>query len=161
MNAQYGKIIEDLYRQMYGLLFEYARSSLSNDSLAEEAVQDTFFIACQKPEAICSSPNPKGWLVNTLKYVISNTVRNRATANRVLKDYLTFQLSEISASDDLEGLETLYGDIAESDAFKLLKEMTVDGLSHLEMARRRGISVDACRKRVQRAKEYLRKKLEK
>lgn len=40
--------IEKLYLQMYTRLFAYARSSLPNDALAEEAVQETFVIACQK-----------------------------------------------------------------------------------------------------------------
>lgn len=159
MNERYRKEIDDLYLQMYHLLFEYARSSLSNDSLAEEAVQDTFCIACQKPEALCESQNPKGWLVNALKYVIANTERSRTIANRILRDYFASQLNEISASDDLHGVEILYGDIAESDEFQLLKEMALDGRSHLEMAQKRGISVMACRKRMQRAKEFLREKI--
>ena len=158
MNERYRKEIENLYLEMYCLLFEYARGTLSNDSLAEEAVQDTFRIACQKPEALCDSPNPKGWLVKTLKYVISNTLRNRAAASRILQDYFSSQLNEISASDDLEKIEILYGDISKSDEFLLLKEMSLDGMSHLEMARKRGIRVEACRKRIQRAKEFLRKK---
>lgn len=160
MNERYRQEIDDLYRQMYQLLFEYARSSLSNDSLAEEAVQDTFRIACQKPEALCDSPNPKGWLVNTLKYVISNTQRSRATSARILQDYFSSQLHELTTSGGLEKMEILYGDIAKSDEFQLLKEITLDGLSHLEMAQKRGITVEACRKRVQRAKENLRKKID-
>ena len=47
MKARYSKEIDRLYLQMYPMLFEYARSSLSNDALAEEAVQDAFTIACQ------------------------------------------------------------------------------------------------------------------
>jgi len=80
MNAWYSKEIDRLYLQMYPMLFEYARSSLSSDALAEEAVQDTFIIACQKPEALCESPNPEGWLVNTLKNVLSNTKRSQNIA---------------------------------------------------------------------------------
>lgn len=159
MNARYSIEIERLYLQMYKMLFEYARSSLSNDALAEEAVQETFRIACQKPEALCTSQKPEGWLVNTLKNVISNMERSRATANRILKDYFTLQKDKIAASDDRAGIEILYEDIAELDEFKLLKEMAIDGRSHLEMAQSRGISVEACRKRVQRAKEVLRHKI--
>lgn len=79
--------IDKLYLQMYARLFEYARSSLANDALAEEAVQDTFAIACQRPEALLNSPNPPGWLVITLKNVISNTLRRQQTAQRVLSGY--------------------------------------------------------------------------
>ena len=53
----------------------------------------------------------------------------------------------------------MYGKVAQLEEFQLLKEMAVDGLSHLEMAQKRGISVDACKKRVQRAKKFLQKKI--
>lgn len=161
MDARYSTEIERLYLQMYSLLFEYARSSLSNDSLAEEAVQETFSIACQKPESLCTSQNPKGWLVNTLKNVICNMQRSRSTAKRILTEYFATRINEVSISNDRIGIEILYDDVAELDEFKLLKEMAVDGKSHLEMAQARGISVTACRKRVQRAKEMLRKKMQK
>ncbi len=158
MNARYSKEIDRLYLQMYSMLFEYARSSLSNDALAEEAVQDTFTIACQKPEALCGSPNPEGWLVNTLKNVLSNTIRSQNIAKRILMDYFASHANDISVSSDRVSLEVLYNDIADLEEFKLLKEMALDGRSYLEMAEARGISVGACRKRVERAKKVLQKK---
>lgn len=161
MDEQYRKQIENLYRKMYCLLFEYARSALSNDSLAEEAVQETFRIACQKHESLWESPNPEGWLVITLKNVICNTVHSRATAAHLLKDYFTLHPNGTSASEDPAEIDVLYGNIADTEELKLLKEMALDGKSYLEMATARGISVEACRKRMQRAKEFLRKKLAK
>lgn len=159
MDPIYRETIEDLYLKLYPLLFEYARSSLFNDSLAEEAVQETFRIACQKPESLCESPNPSGWLVNTLKFVILNTERNLAVANRILQEYITQQTKVHAGAEDPENLELLYGDLAELEEFQLLKEMAVDGFSHLQMAKKRNISVEACRKRVQRAKEILQNKI--
>ncbi len=159
MNARYSKEIDRLYVQMYPMLFEYARSSLSNDALAEEAVQDTFIIACQKAEFLCSSPKPEGWLVNTLKYVLSNTIRSQNIAKRILQDYFASIANDASASIDRVGLELLYDDVADLEEFKLLKEMALDGRSCLEMAEQRGISVTACRKRIERANKVLRKKI--
>lgn len=159
MQARYSREIERLYLQMYDMLFEYARSSLSNDSLAEEAVQDTFQIACQKSEALCTSPNPEGWLFNTLKNVISNTARHQNIAKRILTDYFASNVKDISVANDNVGLELLYDDIADLEEFKLLKEMAIDGMSYLEMAEKRGINIAACRKRMQRAKKLLRKKI--
>ena len=127
--------------------------------MAEEAVQETFRIACQKPESLQESPNPKGWLVNTLKYTIRNIKHNQATAQRILTQYLESHIKEDSFSEDTISLATLYSDIANTDDFKLLKEFAVDGRSHLEMANARGITVSACKKRVQRAKESLRIKM--
>ena len=41
--------IEALYRSMFDSLYYYALNALEDRSLAEEAVQDTFRIACAKP----------------------------------------------------------------------------------------------------------------
>lgn len=159
MNSQYNAEIEQLYLRMYDRLFVYARSTLRNDSLAEEAVQETFRIACQKPEDLLNSPRPEGWLINTLKNVMSNMIRSRAIANRILSEYIAAQTPEYLESVDGIRFEILYENISEMEEFQLIKEMAVDGLSHLEMAEKRGISVAACKKRVQRAKETLRKKI--
>ena len=109
MKARYQKEIDRLYLKMYPMLFEYARSSLSNDSLAEEAVQDTFIIACQKPEALCDSPNPEGWLVKTLKNVLSNTIRKQTIAKRIFLDYCASNKNDFSYSEDTVDLNILYG----------------------------------------------------
>lgn len=160
MDAAYKNEIERLYLLMYDQLFVYARCSLRNDSLAEEAVQETFRIACMKPEALCSSQNPKGWLVNTLKNTLSNMARSRATASRILTEYISSQINEITVSEDSVCFELMYENIAEMEEFKLIKEMAIEGKSQLEMAQARGISLDACKKRVERAKKTLRKKIE-
>lgn len=159
MTAEQKKIIEKLYQEMYDRLMIYARVNLDSESLAEEAVQETFHIACQKPESVCSSVNPQGWLVNTLKNTIRNMKRNRATAKRILETYLMTQLRECSITEDNIDLNVLYGNVADTEAFKLLAEMAIEGRSHEEMARHRGITVSACKKRVQRARETLQKKL--
>ncbi len=161
MDPEYRNRIEDLYLQMYEKLFWYAKSSLSSDALAEEAVQDAFAIACAKVEECLSSPNPQGWLVNTLKYVISNELRNRELARKILSDYCRVNIDALTVSQDRPRLELLYGQLTEREEFILVKEMAVDGLSYLEMAKARNISQDACRKRVQRAREFLQKFIEK
>ena len=145
--------------EMFGKLMAYACSVLCNEALAEEAVQETFRIACQKPEQLCESANPQGWLVQTLKYTICNIKSSQATAKRVVEKYLTTQFQDLSFSEDRPDLNVLYENVADTEEFKLLAEMAIEGKSHLEMANSRGISVSACKKRVQRAKETLRKKI--
>ena len=159
MKARYRLEIERLYLQLYPLLFEYARSSLSSDSLAEEAVQDTFRIACQKPEAMINSPNPEGWIMNTLKNVLKNTIRNQNISRRILLDYFASNINDITVTNDRVGLEILYEDVADLEEFKMVKAMALEGKSYLEMSQEFGISMAACRKRMQRARETLRKKI--
>lgn len=160
MNAEQNRMIEELYLEMFEKMKVYACCSLDNEALAEEAVQETFRVACQKPEQLCESGNPRGWLLQTLKHRILKIQTNRETAKKLVKRYLRMHLKELSASEDELDLRILYEDMAETEAFKLLVEMALEGRSHLEMANSRGISVGACKKRVQRARETLRKIIE-
>ena len=159
MTSEQKKQIEELYLQMFETLMVYSRISFDSISLAEEAVQETFRIACQKPESVCNSANPQGWLVNTLKNTIRNMNSNRATAKRIVETYFMTQFKEISFTEDQINLNILYENVADMEEFKLLCEMVIQGKSHAEMAKARNISISACKKRVQRAKETLQRKI--
>ncbi len=158
MTSDQHKRIEVFYLEMYDQLFLYAQNALKNESLAEEAIQETFRIVCTKHEDLLSSPNSKGWIINTLKYTMQNMRRNRDRTNALLNQYLATYTSD-AFSEDRIPLEVTYENVAHSEEFRLIKEMAVEGKSHLEMAQSRGISVAACKKRVQRAKEFLRRKI--
>ena len=158
MTSDQRKSVEEFYLEMFDLLLIYAQNALGNESLAEEAIQETFRIVCMKPEDLLSSPNPKGWIINTLKYTIQNMKRSRDKANVLLTQYLAAH-SSVAFSEDRISLEVAYENVAQSEEFQLIREMAVEGKSHLEMAQARGISVAACKKRVQRAKEFLRRKI--
>lgn len=159
MNTEQRQKIEALYLEMFDALKMIARSKLLSDALAEEAVQETFRIACQKPEALCSSPNPQGWLTLTLKNTVCNIHRARSNAQKLVQLYMVSQMKDVSLSEDRINLSILYEDVTDSEEFKLLAELALEGKSHKEIAVARGITVEACKKRVQRAKEKLRKKL--
>lgn len=158
MTSAQSKFIEKLYLEMFDMLMAYARASLENEALAEEAVQETFRIACLKPDDLMACPNPKGWIINTLKYTIQNSKRSRDKAVILLTEYMASH-NEDAFSEDRLSLDVTYGNIAQTDEFQLIKELALEGRSHLEMAQKRGISVAACKKRVQRAKEFLKKRI--
>ncbi len=159
MNTEQSEQIKKLYYEMYDKLIVYARSSLDSEALAEEAVPETFLIACQKPEKLCSSVNPQGWLVLTLRNVIRNMKSNRLNAKRIMETYLAAQFKELPIWEDRIDLRVQYENVADLEEFKLLSEMAIEGRSHQEMAQARGITISACKKRVQRAKEILQKKI--
>ena len=54
LNQEEEEYIERLYREMYTRLCIYAMSALGSKALAEEVVQDTFRIACIKPDGLMS-----------------------------------------------------------------------------------------------------------
>ena len=152
--------IEKYYQEMFYPLSAYAKSALSDGSLSEEAVQDTFRIACAKADEFLSSPNPKGWLLNTLKNVIHNTVRSRAYLNSIVVSSLDVDETIVSGDEDAPNLDFMYSDLTDNEDYKLLKRVALDKYSMLEAARELGISVEACKKRVQRAKKKLKKHFE-
>ncbi len=155
--------ISVLYRQMHDFLYFKALSSLQNHGLAEEAVQETFMIACQKPEQLLTSKNPQGWLVETLKNVIRNQARAKARLSRYILENdenraLVFG-EESSTFDDYTSIE--YSDIVSPIDFKMLRMYVFDRCSMLEISQKFGLSLDATRKRIQRARAKLKANEEK
>lgn len=151
--------ITKLYQEMYAPMIAYASSVLGDRSLAEEAVQDTFCIFCTKANATLRHENPQGWLVRTLQNVMRNMQRHRATMNRlIMKSLQAENLEELLVYDE-EDVDLLYGDLAARADFQLLKRIVLDGCTMLEAAEECGITVEACKKRIQRLRAYLKKKL--
>lgn len=153
-------LIEQLYREMYHQLFTYARSALNDSSFAEEAVQDTFRIACAKIEEIQGSLNPKGWLLNALKNVIRNMRRSQI---QIAKLAMAAMMNATSAPQESpeDTVEVMYSDLIPQEDYLLLKRVALERLTMLELSQELGISIEACKKRVQRAKNKMKKQLEK
>ena len=161
LNQEEEKFIEQLYREMYTRLYFYAKNAQGNKMLAEEAVQDTFRIACIKPESLMSSKNPRGWLINTLKNVMRNRQRTEARLNNLLLAAMSAYEPQAKATVDTVEFHAAYSDVLGEDDFQLLINIVIRRYSMLEAAEELGISVEACKKRVQRAKKRLQKIIEK
>ncbi len=84
LSTDQSQFINSLYTELYLKLFRYAVNALKSSHLAEEAVQETFCIACIKAKDCMQSPNPEGWIVLTLKNVIRNTIKSRYRLNHLL-----------------------------------------------------------------------------
>lgn len=142
----------------YSKLLGIAFGALHNQYKAEEAVQQVFLIASKKPDALINSPNPVGWLVNTLKNVIANMRRSDFADERLLARAAA--LHENTAQeidiDDLLTIETLWPDIIKTPEFQFLKLFIYDGLSDSEVAEMYGITYLACRLRKSRYRKRLR-----
>ena len=87
-----------------------------------------------------------------VKASIDGTLDPESTYYDYMEDVL--QESREDANVDL-----LYGDLLPEEDFRLLKRIVLERYSYLEAAKELGISLEACRKRVQRIKQRLREKL--
>lgn len=161
MKPEENELIDRLYLEMYDSLVGYAKSYLNDEHRAEELTQEVFVSALRKPEALLSSPNPRGWLYKALVNMLKNNYRTTATRMKLVADYLSVNGREIAVSVDQPDLLLQYGELAQTEEFKLLYDMAVLGKSQQELAAERNITLVNCKKRVERAKKFLRRKLSK
>ena len=147
--------IRQLYQTEYRKLFAIAYARLHDAGRANDAVQQTFTVACQRPEALLGGPRPDQWLLSALLRVVHEIIRDAAKRNGPSPE----QLAEQGAPPEELPLEVLYGTLADTEAFQLVKAVSVDGQTYESLAEELGISVNACRIRVMRAKRFLQESL--
>lgn len=156
--------IKELYLEMFQMLFHYAKNALGDASFSEEAVQDTFRIACANPDSCLNCPNPKGWLLETLKNVIRNMRRSferRQKLSEKLISIAEHQSEESSdPSDDIAILKEICITALGKDEFHLFWRVTMDQITMAEAAAEFGIHTEACKKRIQRSRVKLQKYIE-
>lgn len=161
MTAEQNQFLTERYHEKRKFLLEYAESSLHNYALSEEAVQQTFEIACRKIDDFCSSPNPDGWLTKTLSLVIRNMEKRQRSERRVIAITDEYRPDLVAAPEVPLPLRVTYGSLVDTPQFRLVYEAEVLGRTYKEIAKDLGISETTCKKRAERAREWLRGKLKK
>ncbi|MGM9603163.1 MAG: RNA polymerase sigma factor [Faecousia sp.] len=150
------RFIEELFRSEHKDMFEFAYHTLGDENLADVAVQDTFLIALKKPNSLCNSPNPVGWLYNTIKNVILHIERDR---NYLYKKNISLHEDTTDLASYMDTYSEVCLEVGRSDEWKLLTQFYIEGYSIRELAEKYGISEEACKSRLKRARMKLRKKL--
>ena len=146
--------VEAVYHTEHAGLLRYARRMNLNENLAEEAVQETFVIFMRNYEKWKSRELGAGWLYGVLKNV----------AMHILRDENEVKLRCISLEDIVcePGAEEPGYHFAQHPPddpdLQLLKRFYVDGIHLRELAAEYGISVAACKMRLKRARERIRKR---
>lgn len=159
MSRKERNYVENLYEQMYPHLLRYAMASIRDRVQAEDAVQEVFIIACSKIEDVMDSPNEKGWLVNTLKYVIRDHHRMEAKCRNLVEKLISMEADKPEYTEPQILFFQHNKDVSED--LRLLQQLYIGGLTMKEIASAEGITVEACKKRVQRARKRLRNALDK
>ena len=159
MTAEQDIFFTTIYLDRRKPLLEYAESNLHNHALAEEAVQQAFEIACKKIEDFQSSPNPEGWIFNAVYFVVCNVLSRQRTERRVIAPVDEYRPDLVAAPADPLPLRVHFGDLVDLPQFRIVYEMEIVGRTLAEIAIDQGISETACKKRAERARKYLQKKL--
>ena len=161
MTAEQDRFLTAIYLDRRKSLLEFAESKLHNHALAEEAVQQAFEIACRKIEDFQSSPNPKGWIFNAVRFVVWNLLSRQRTERRVIAPVDEYRPDLVAAPADPLPLRVHFGELVDTPQFQIIYEMDFYGRTLAEIAKDLGISEAACKKRAERARKHLQKKLRK
>ena len=158
MERKHSEYIEKLYVSSYDMLFTYAMALLGSETAAEEAVQESFRIACMKPKELIGSDNPRGWLVKTMRYTVQNMkrthVRRREDTGLELHERVRCLVGEGEVN---EYAEIEFSDLVTDEEYSMLKWQTLFKIPVRDIAAAMGITEEACKKRLQRTKMRMRK----
>lgn len=153
--------VEDLYIQCFQSMFIFARKLTSSASMAEEAVQCTFAVACERLEKVRESDNPPGYLVAILRNIVKNMNRARSRLNGTMVNLMSLEgFADTQAIDHVIDPEIFFNDLMTHEEFEMLKRVALDGYTIGQTAEEFGISLEACKKRIQRLKERIKKALQ-
>ena len=146
-------MIAQLFNDNYKEMVKVSYNKLRNMQVAEDTVQDTFRIAQEWKEELLLMDYSREWLYKVLQNRISQEFRARknfAEAFSKFKNELIVKLQtkKRQLPDSISNLT--------KDEFNLLKMVFSDGYSIKMVANELGISKEACRKRIQRAKDKVR-----
>lgn len=151
LSPEEAAILEQYYRSMYKRMYSFAVNYLRDHGLAEVAVQEAFCVASRKFSELQSSPNPKGWLYEALKYTMRQVKRDR---QRCLERWVPLEMADEKPVEDEPGCGL---DFKGNADLKLLRHFCVEGYSLSEIAKEQSCSVPAMKMKILRAKRRLRK----
>ena len=159
MTAEQDQFFTKIYKERRKPLLMYAESALGNHSMAEDAVQLAFEIGWRKIEDFQNCPKPEGWIFKSLEFVISNMKSRLRTERRVIAIVDEYRTDLVAAPADPLPLRVHFGDLVDTPQFQIIYEMEFNGRTLAEIAKDLGISENACKKRAERARKDLQKKL--
>lgn len=155
--------MNQFYLNTYMTLSVYAVNKLSNREAAEDAVQEAFRIGCTRIDDLMTSPNPEGWIMNTLKNVIRSAWRNQSRRQGAVVSLELLEEKDVPLpadnarpQEDLE-MEMVYVQLLGEEDYRLFKRVVIQGVPCQEAATEFSLSYAACVKRVQRSRKKLRK----
>ena len=162
LNSADQAFIQELYYSNSKLLSICAQRMGFRAEVAEDYVQEVFLIAMKRIDVIKSCKNPQAYLIKVLRNVVGYNLRCAQYATRMIKK-LQDQRSNVQVNgvyqEELD-LETLYHGSINEEELRLLVRFYLEGWTSKEIAADMGINFEACKKRILRAREHLRRFLE-
>jgi RNA polymerase sigma-70 factor (ECF subfamily) len=142
----------------------FARSRLSDDQLAADAVQESLLRVLKSGRELSRDENQLAWFYRVLRNVLTDLHRRRAAQSRALESFAAE--SRIGGNDDAEVEQTACAcfrallPTLRPEYALALQLSDLDGLPSNTVAERIGISRNNLKVRLHRARRQLRQRLE-
>lgn len=152
------ELVASLYRKHVKQLVEMARRNGCSRDYAEDVVQEVFQVALEKAEDLNASENQMGWLVLTMRNIIGTNYRAMKYAKRYIEDH---EILHPKAYEDQLDPDDLYSGLVSDEELSILIRFCLEATPIKEIADDLGINLEACKKRIQRAKIHFLKEYKK
>ena len=161
-NTPMEEVFDHYFQTYYTRLWRRAQSILARHAgrkdpdRAAEAVQETFLVAWKKPREFLGSPSPVGWLMNTLKFVLQNMLREDQRWNARLREFQAHL--DRDAVHPAPGADLEIEGLIPPEELDLLKRLYLHGETYEELCRELGLKKSTLAMRVKKSKEDVQKK---
>jgi len=158
LSAEENEFLKELIIGMSTDLLRIANSKLRSRDDSKDALQETFLAAYNNIDKLKRSNNPKGWLVNTLKFKVMHMQRAKFRYIKLLEKLeLENETNEMIFMDNYYNPD-LYTIITKDD-YNILRLTYEEGYTVQEVADKLGINYEACKKRIQAARYKLKEEI--
>nr|WP_062341714.1 RNA polymerase sigma factor [Herbidospora sakaeratensis] len=149
---------EEVYRETYGRITAYAARRCADPLDAADVVAETYTIAWRKVARLPPGPEALLWLYGIARRVAADHRRGEAKRRARMVE-LDADLAALYADPaDLTAIHQVFATLKDDDR-ELLGLLAWEGLSHEEIAAVLGISRNAVRIRLHRARRRFSEKL--
>jgi len=147
-------VFEEIFSRFLRPALSVARQVLSDASLAEDAVQETFLRVIRGRGRYLASMPFSGWFFTILRNICKDILLRRTRRARAMRELSHCREGSLESFAGGDSPDILAGLPEEARVVLVLK--IVHGLSFREIASALGISEEAAKKRSQRALRQLR-----
>lgn len=160
------KAFRILYHRYYQVLVLYSMSLVSDETAAEDIVQDVFYVLWKKRLSFEHPSNLKSYLYNSVRNKSIDFIRHRNVQANYVEQVLNSHPSfDVSA----QGEENFFSEEIYRQLFQAIEKMPnrqreifklyLEGKSNADIAEALQITVETVKVHKRRGKEYLRKNL--
>jgi RNA polymerase sigma-70 factor (ECF subfamily) len=130
-------------------LFKFAYARIRHNEDAEDVVEETLLIAWKRIDVLIVSPNPGGWLYNTLKNCIKKHFVSKKAEQKVM-DAITLDAEGSVDLPEIDG-ERGIADLLAEDELHIIN-LKAQGYTHREIAQMLDVPYGTIASKVSRIK---------